>query len=114
MGQSHPVSPDDNGASAERSDLALRTEARGERAISQLVVWSLVCALQKYILTYADFQKLRSGALGLISSDGRMSPTGRNAKRRSKRSEQRKNLWPIYGAMDRSGDAVPNRGLAAT
>jgi hypothetical protein len=71
MGQLQPVSPEDNGAIAKRSESAQRAEPRGERAISQLVAWSLVCALQKYILTYADFQRLRSGALALWRPTGK-------------------------------------------
>ena len=35
---------------------------KGKREISQLVAWTIVCALQKYLLTYSDFRRLASGA----------------------------------------------------
>ena len=70
MGQLQPVSPEDNSTIARRSESELRADSRSERAISQLAAWSLVCALQKYILTYADFQRLRSGALALWRPTG--------------------------------------------
>ena len=34
-----------------------------ERPFSPLTAWSIVCALQKYLFSYSDFQKLQAGLL---------------------------------------------------
>jgi len=70
MGQLQSIAAQNDGAIAERSETALGFEPKGERAISQLVAWSIVCALQKYLVTYSDFRRLGSGALALWRPTG--------------------------------------------
>ena len=53
-----------------RAALAPIAEWQDDRGFSQLVAWSIVCALQKYLVTYSDFRRLGSGALTLCRPTG--------------------------------------------
>jgi hypothetical protein len=59
MGQLQPTPSNIDHVVVERSEAS----PNGERSISPLVAWTIVCALQKYLLTYSDFRRLASGAL---------------------------------------------------
>ena len=70
MGQLQSIEAQSDGAIAERSQAASGFAPKGERAISQFVAWSIVCALQKYLVTYSDFRRLGSGAPALWRPTG--------------------------------------------
>ena len=54
----------------EASAITPRVERANGPSFSGLTAWSIVCALQKYIRSYADFRRLQGGVLVLSRKKG--------------------------------------------